>query len=369
MNFYDKELRALHRANRFRERHIYTENHVDFASNDYLGLAHRKALLQSTCKLLHDYETHAPKASMLVNGYHPIHQDFERALCQANGFEEGIILGSGFNANIALIEALARRGDTLFIDEKFHASGMLAARCIDATVMRFQHNSAEHLQQLLQASTSQRNIIVVEGVYSMEGDLLHRDIFELAARHEALLIVDEAHSSGVIGTQLLGIFDHYNIAVAPNHIKMGTLGKAYGSFGGYVLASRHIVSYLMNRAKPIIYATAPSLFDTLLAHQALEYIQQHASELRQNMARRRAIVKESLGMTLTSLIVSVPVGSNSTVIAMQQALLQEGIIVGAIRPPTVDRAILRVIARLGESEAMLQFTCNFINNFQVKYDK
>ncbi len=366
MNFYDKELRALQRANRFRERHIYPQQRVDFASNDYLGLAHRKELLASTCNVLYEYESHAPKASMLVNGYHSIHQDFEHALCRVNGFEEGIILGSGFNANIALIEALARRGDTLFIDEKFHASGMLAARCIDAKVIPFQHNSAEHLQKLLHTSTAHRNIIVVEGVYSMEGDLLNRDIFELAARYDALLIVDEAHSSGVVGEHLLGVFDYYNITVAPNHIKMGTLGKAYGSFGGYILASHHIVSYLINRAKPVIYATAPSLFDTLLAHQALNYIQQECELLNKQIARRRAIVQESLGITTPSLIVSIPVGSNTTVIEMQQALLREGIMVGAIRPPTVERAIMRVIARLGESEEMLQFTCKFINNFQVK---
>ncbi len=366
MNFYERELRALKRANRFRERHIYADASIDFASNDYLGLAHRKELLHSACTLLQQYEIHAPKASMLVNGYHPIHQNFERALCLANGFEAGIVLGSGFNANIALIEALARRGDTLFIDEQFHASGMLAVRAIDATVIPFRHNSAEHLESLLRASGSKRNIIVVEGVYSMKGDLLHRDIIDLATRYEALLIVDEAHSSGVIGAHLLGVFDHYNIAVAPNHIKMGTLGKAYGSFGGYILASDHIVTYLINRAKPVIYATAPSLFDTLLAHQALEYIQEHHAALQEQMVRRRTIVEALLEIKMPALIAAIPVGSNTKVLAIQQALLREGIVVGAMRPPTVERAIVRMIARLGESEEMLQFTCKFINNFQVK---
>jgi len=243
MNFYDNELRALKRANRFRKRQVYPETYVDFASNDYLGLAHRKELLHATCQLLREHTVHAPKASMLVNGYHRIHQEFEQALCAANGFEAGIILGSGFNANMALIEALLRRGDTLLIDEKFHASGMLAARTIAADVVIFRHNSAEHLQQLLQASTSKRNVIVVEGVYSMQGDVLQREIITLADEYGALLIVDEAHSSGILGNHLMGVFDWYDITIAANHIKMGTLGKAYGSFGGYILASDHIVFF------------------------------------------------------------------------------------------------------------------------------
>ncbi len=366
MNFYERELRALERANRFRDRHIYPETSVDFASNDYLGLAHSRELLHTTCELLKGYEVHAPKASMLVNGYHPIHQEFEHALCEANGFEAGIILGSGFNANIALIEALLRHGDTLLIDEKFHASGILAARTVDARVEYFRHNSAEHLEMLLRASTSKRNIIAVEGVYSMEGDLLHRDIITLANRYDAVLIVDEAHSCGVVGKHLLGVFDLYDIPIAPNHIKMGTLGKAYGSFGGYILASHHIISYLLNRAKPIIYATAPSLFDTLLAHQALKYIQQHTAALQKNILRRRSRVEALLHVTMPALIAPVFVGDNTEVLNIQKALLEKGILVGAIRPPTVEKAIIRLIARLGESETMLDATCKFINNFQVK---
>jgi len=104
----------------------------------------------------------------------------------------------------------------------------------------------------------------------MDGDLVHKDVFDICDRHDALLIVDEAHSSGVIGDKLMGVFDYYEVyTIKPNHIKMGTLGKAYGSFGAFILASSHIVEYLVNRAKPIIYATSLSLYDTLLAHNSL----------------------------------------------------------------------------------------------------
>ncbi len=366
MNFYEGELKALKRSNRFRSREVYDETIVDFASNDYLGLAHNKDLLESTCKMLASYDAHAPKASMLVNGYHRVHQEFEQALCKANGFQEGIILGSGFSANMALIEALLRRDDELFMDEKFHASGMLAIRTLDAKVTLFKHNSAEDLQSKLQASHSNRKVIAVEGVYSMDGDLLNPEIISLSDAYEAILIVDEAHSSGVVGKQLMGVFDLYNIPIKPNYIKMGTLGKAYGSFGGYILASHHIVQYLLNRAKPIIYATAPSLFDTLLAHKALEYIVKNTDMLHSQIKVRQQLIKESLGLSIDALIAPVLIADNKKVMEIKEALFKKGILVGAIRQPTVERAIIRIIARLGESDASLQFTCKFVNNFKVK---
>ena len=366
MNFYESELKALKRANRFRSRQVYDESVIDFASNDYLGLAHKKELLESTCKLLSSIDAHAPKASMLVNGYHRIHEEFEQALCEANGFEDAIVLGSGFSANMALIESLLRRGDELFMDEKFHASGMLATRTLEAKITFFKHNDADDLKAKLDASQSGRKVIAVEGVYSMDGDLLNREIIALTDEYEALLIVDEAHSSGVVGKKLLGIFDLYDIAIKPNYIKMGTLGKAYGSFGGYILASTHIVEYLLNRAKPIIYATAPSLFDTLLAHKALDYIIKHSVELHEQIEVRQEIVNNSLGIKIDALIAPIVFGNNKKVMQIKEALLQEGVLVGAIRQPTVDSAIIRIIARLGESEAALESTCKTIANFRVK---
>ena len=127
MNYYANELKALQKSNRYRTREVVDYSIIDFASNDYLGLASKKELHSLTCKQLANNPVHAPKASLLVNGYHKIHKDFEDALCEANDFEAGVVLGSGFNANIALIEALVRKDDMLFMDEKFHASGVLAS--------------------------------------------------------------------------------------------------------------------------------------------------------------------------------------------------------------------------------------------------
>jgi len=359
-HFYQKELAALKRSGRYRERRIFSDDVADMASNDYLGLAHNREILTAAITELEALESHAAKASMLVNGYTRVHQNFEAALCAANGFEAGVILGSGFNANIAMIETLVRKGDALFMDETYHASGVLASKLIDGELHYFAHNSVEALEILLQNSTAKRNIVAVEGIYSMDGDLVPREIIELADRYNAILILDEAHSSGVIGDHLMGILDHYQIEVRPNHIKMGTLGKAYGSFGAYILASEHIIDFLINRAKPIIYATAPSLFDTLLGHHALRYIQANTPLLTEAVRRRQAMVKEVFGIEVGGLIVPIPIGDNRKVMAIQKALLEENILVGAIRQPTVPSAIIRLIARLGEDDQRFRERCKRI---------
>lgn len=365
MNPYEKELNALKRAGRYRKREIVDNKVHDFASNDYLGLSHHKELHRLTCKELEAYPLNNSKASMLVNGYHQIHKDFEDALCEANDFEAGIVLGSGFNANIALIEALVRKGDTLFMDELYHASGVLASQLHHIDVVFFKHNDMQELRELLQNSNAKRKIVAVEGIYSMDGDLCDKEVFSLCDEAQALLIVDEAHSSGVIGEKLMGVFDYYNISVKDNYIKMGTLGKAYGSFGAFILSSQHISEYLLNRAKPVIYATSLSLYDTLLAHNGLKYILSNSEMLKKEIALRQKIIFEELGLHVKGLIVPVHIGNNQEVLKIKEKLLTCNYSVGAIRQPTVPSAIIRLIARLGESSASLQEVCRELRGMQL----
>ncbi|WP_297440017.1 pyridoxal phosphate-dependent aminotransferase family protein [Sulfurimonas sp.] len=364
MIFYENELKALKRAGRYRTREVVDMRLKDFASNDYLGLAHNKDLHKQACAILQAQPLQSSKASMLVNGYHQIHKEFEDAMCKANGFEAGIVLGSGFNANIALIEALVRRGDVLFMDEFYHASGILASSIGDIAVHFFRHNDMKHLEELLQNSTAKRKIVAVEGIYSMDGDICSKEVFALADNYEAIIIVDEAHSSGVIGKKLMGVFDYYDIEIKNNYIKMGTLGKAYGSFGAFILGSGHIVEYLLNRAKPVIYATSLSLYDTLLAHQSLDFILSNAVELKKEIALRQEIVFDELGIKIDGLIVPISIGENKKVIEIKNALLNDGYGVGAIRQPTVPHAIIRLIARLGESDEALREICKRVAAFR-----
>ncbi len=357
---YSRELEALRKAGRFRQRRLFDPKLVDFASNDYLGLAQKSKQLRRAQLRIEEFAIHAPKASMLVNGYHPIHKLFEQRIAQINGFASAIVVGSGYLANLGLIDALVRKKDLLFIDEEYHASGMMAAALLGDRVRLFRHNDPEDLRSQLRQSRARRKIVAIEGIYSMSGDLAKREIFQVCEDEDALLIVDEAHSSGVLGRNLLGVFEHYDISPSSNHIKMGTLGKAYGSYGAYILASNSIISYLENRAKPIIYSTAPSVIDTALSLENMEYIQRRLAKLKKKIAKRRKIIKEIFNKEIESLILTIPLSSNSKALELQDELINRGWLVGAIRQPTVKQPLLRIIPRLGAPKSALKEMLEFL---------
>ncbi len=363
---YENELKALKKSGRYRSREVVDNSILDFASNDYLGLSHNKELHNATCQTLSKLPVHSSKASLLVNGYHQIHRDFEEALCEANGFEDGVVLGSGFNANIALIESLVRKGDELFMDELYHASGVLASNINGINVKFFKHNDMNELKRMLSDSDAKRKIVAVEGIYSMDGDLVDEQVFSICDEADAMLIVDEAHSSGVVGEKLMGVFDLYDVEIKQNYIKMGTLGKAYGSFGAFILASSHIVEYLINRAKPIIYATSLSLYDTLLAHNALNFILSDIDAIKKEIAIRKKIIYEELDIKVDGLIVPILIDDNVKVIDIKNSLYKQGYAVGGIRQPTVPKAIMRLIARLGQSENELRKLCKAIKCYTLR---
>jgi len=364
---YEKELISINKANRLRNRIIFEKNLVDLASNDYLGLSVKKTVFKKAYKRVLKNHYFSPKASMLVNGYSKIHKKFEQKLSLINSFEDAIIVGSGFLANISMIEALVRKSDTLFIDQEYHASGILASKLLNRSqVIVFKHNDEKDLEKKLKNCTKVgRIIIAIEGVYSMSGDLAKKEIFDIASNYKAILIVDEAHSCGTLGENLLGIFDYYNIKPQNNHIKMGTLGKAYGSYGAYVLASKTIINFLQNRAKPIIYSTALSLFDTALAYENLKYIQKNKEKLSKKIKQKLTIIKSYLGISSKSLIIPILVNDNKKVVQIQNSLKEKGFLVGAIRQPTVQSAIIRLIAKIDISNNDLIQVCKLIKELNA----
>jgi len=252
----------------------------------------------------------------------------------------------------------------LFIDEDYHASGILATKLVQGQVIFFKHNDYLDLEDKIREyiSSKGRLIIAIEGVYSMGGDIAPKQFVKIANKYNAILIVDEAHSSGVIGNNLLGWFDYWNIKPKSNHIKMGTLGKAYGSYGAYILASKHIISYLENRAKPIIYSTAPSLFDIALALEGLKYIIKHKKQLQSKMKQYQKLVKKLLNIDTKSLIVPIVINNNENVIQLQQDLINNKLLLGAIRQPTVLKAMLRLILKLDIKKNNIIRTCKIIKN-------
>ena len=363
---YSKELSTIRKSNRFRTREIFDKSIIDLASNDYLGLSTNKNLFKKAYERVLKEQYTSPKASMLVNGYNQIHKDFEDALCEYNGFQSAVTVGSGFLANISMIEALCRKNDTLFIDEQYHASGILASKLLKAEqVIVFNHNDYNDLEnKILENKRSGRNIVAIEGVYSMGGDLAPKEFFDITTKYESLLLVDEAHSSGVVGDNLLGIFDYYKIKPTKYHIKMGTLGKAYGSYGAYILASNEIIDFLVNRAKPIIYSTAPSLFDIALGLESLMYIQQNKKALKEKINKNLTIISKILQIQSHSLIIPINIGNNKKVKQIQESLKKESYLIGAIRQPTVKSAIIRLIAKVDIKENDLIKVCEILKELK-----
>jgi len=335
---YKKELEVLKKKNRFRERKIY-ENLKDFASNDYLGLANNIEILDKTYNFIRGND-YGSKASLLVNGYTKYHKMLEEYLCDINGYEAGIIVGSGFLANMSIFESLARKGDLIILDEEYHASGRVGVELTQAEVRYFKHNDLNSLKDsLIDYKLFNRVFVGVEGIYSMGGDLVKREILEYLNFKDLIIVIDEAHSVGVVGDKLMGVIDLYNIDTK-NSIKVGTLGKALGSYGAYILASKEIISFLENRAKGIIYTTALSNFDTMYAYFALQYIQDNLNYLQKEIKQRQKL------LNIESLIY---IKEYNDIISKSKELQQKGFLVGAIRPPTVKTPIFRITARISET--------------------
>ncbi len=357
---YSRELSAIRKSNRNRTREIEDQNLIDFASNDYLGFSEKKPLLEKTFENLQKFTSHSPKSSQLVNGYHPIHKEFEDYLCELNGFSSAIVVGSGFLANLALIEALPRKKDLLILDSEYHASGILASKLVSAEVKYFKHNNMEDLENIVKNSNAKRVIVAVEGIYSMSGDMVKREVFELCEKYKFLLIVDEAHSVGVVGENLLGIFDFFNIKPTKYHIKMGTLGKALGSYGAYILCDSHIREYLVNRAKALIYTTAPSLFDIELAREGFLYLEKNKAPLISKIQDNQKIVKNFFDYDMDGLIFPYQLNSSQDALILKNKLKNIGFSIGAIRPPTVEIPILRIIPRVNIASGELERLCKYL---------
>lgn len=354
--FYANELNALTKSGILRERRIFPAESAlkDFASNDYLGLSNRADSLKKAYKLSTNPKYFAPRASMLVNGYSKLHQKLESRLAKLNGFESCILVGSGFLANIALIESLVRKGDKIFIDEEYHASGLLAAKLVNG-VEFFKHNDEADLESKIRAflgessesnkisTKDSRIIIAIEGIYSMSGDIAKKAFAQIALKYNAILIVDEAHSSGTLGANLLGYFDFHRIKIMPHFIKLGTFSKAYGSYGAYICCSKHIYDYLQTRAKPIIYSTALSAFDSALAFVNLNLIHKNHSRFHAKIQKIQKIIQKNLKIKVDSQIFSIQFQSQNEMLKTFRFLKKRGFLVGAIRKPSVKIPQLRII--------------------------
>jgi len=356
MDFLDDDLADRRRHGLYRtRRHVESaqgarltvrgKSLVNFAANDYLNLAADPRLARAAARAALRFGTGAG-ASALVSGHLPPHRVLERALARWEGDEAALVFSSGFAANLAVVSTLAERDTVIFSDELNHASLIDGCRAGRAQVVVYRHGDANHLAELMrQASAARRRVIVTDTVFSMDGDLAPlADLHDLARRHDAALVIDEAHATGVLGADGRGLCE---VPDAEHIIKVGTLSKALASQGGFVVGSRKLIAWLVNRARPYIFSTALAPPSAAAARRAVA-IAQAEPQRRQHVLALAESLRQGLrvlGFPETgsrSQIVPVVIGAATAAVAVSRQLEAAGLLVPAIRPPSVPEGTSRL---------------------------
>lgn len=368
----DEELHALDAANLRRQlaerqgpqlagRLVWNgKSLLNFGSNDYLGLAADPRLAAAVRDSLDTFGW-GSGASPLVCGRASLHATLERELAAFEGTEAALLFPSGFAANVGTVAALVGKGDVVFSDAKNHASLIDGCRLSGATVRIYAHADAGSLAgPLAQSGEFRRRMIVTDSLFSMDGDLAPlSDLAELAERHRAMLLVDEAHATGVFGPSGRGVAEFLGVEDGV-HVRIGTLSKALGSVGGFVAGSQTLIDWLANRARPYVFstaspeATAAASLATLAIvrgepHRCVELLAR-AAEFRARLAKDGWNVGRS-----ASQIVPVYIGSAKETMRLAGALREQGIFVPGIRPPSVPEgeSLLRISLSYSHTPEML----------------
>jgi 8-amino-7-oxononanoate synthase len=318
---------------------------LNFSCNDYLNLACNAHVKRRAQQAIERWGCGAT-ASRLMAGTLALHEELEAALARLTGAEASLVFASGFSMNVGLLFALAGRGDTIFADRLSHASLIDGARLSGAGLRRYAHNDPASLERLLRsASTSGQRFIVCESVFSMDGDIAPlADLEQLAAEYDAMLLVDEAHAVGVFG-EGGGVLRELGLPLAP--LTVATLGKALGSLGGFLACSRELREYAVNRTRSFIYSTALPPPSVAAALGAIEEIERDPAMGRRLLELARgfhsALCAEGLHLPkFCSQILPVPVGDNVRALELASRLRQRGLLVTAVRPPTVPEGTARL---------------------------
>lgn len=314
---------------------------IQLCSNDYLGLAGDPRLAQAAAEAAHRWGA-GSGASRLVSGTTDLHRGLEEALARHKGCEDAALFSSGYLANVGTIAALVGRGDAVFSDELNHASIVDGCRLSGARVVVFGHADAADLEGRLAATPARRRLLVTDTIFSMEGDRAPiEEIAEACRRHDAMLMVDDAHATGVLDPRLAGP------GGSGAGVVMSTLSKALGSAGGFVAGSRDLVEWLRNRARTYGFDTAPAPAAVAAAATALRIAEAEPERARGVLAAARELAAglRSLGYTVrepAAAIVPVVVGEATHAMALSARLLDAGVFVPAIRPPSVPAGTARL---------------------------
>lgn len=328
---------------------------VNFASNDYLGLGHHPALLDAARLSLENHGL-GSGASRLVSGDDAALHRLEHALADWLGFEAALVVGSGMLANIGLLQALADRHTRLFTDRLNHASLVDGARLGGGKVHRYRHRDMGDLGSLLVKHPGERRILVSDGIFSMDGDGADVGaLLALAEEHDAIVVIDDAHGIGTVGPGGRGLVAAAGASGHPRLIQVGTFGKAFGSYGAFILGTKELIDGLVQRMRTLIYSTAlpPLLPEATLTALALVREGGLVAQLQARLKRFRQLA-EGLGLLESaSPIQPLLIGEDAAALAASERLRRAGFFVPAIRPPTVPEgtARLRITISAAHSEA------------------
>ena len=320
---------------------------VNFCSNNYLGLANDPRLIQAAMICMQQ-EGFGSGAARLVCGNLAAHQRLEKKVAAFKGTERALLFSTGYMANVGIISALFDRRDIIFADRLNHASildGIILSR---ALLRRYPHKDMDALEKMLKAAgPCGKKAIITDSVFSMDGDIAPLEkLVELAERYDCMLMVDEAHATGVLGPDGRGAVNHFGLT-GRIPIVMGTFSKAVGSFGAYCCGSSALIEYLIHKARSFIYTTALPPAVAAAATRGLEIIEQEPQR-RQQLWENTRLVREGLKRcgfnTLKSATPIIPVilGDSSVALKFSRRLFENGIFVSAIRPPTVPAHTARL---------------------------
>ena len=369
----NRRLREIQNEGLFRELHrvdspqgpriqIGGQTLLNFSSNDYLGLANHPLLKEATIKAVEQFGA-GSGASRLICGSLAPHHELEETLAQFKGAEATLSFSSGYATAVGTICALLEKGDIIILDKLVHACIVDAARLSGATLRVFTHNNLEDLEDKLKWAANSRHsplvtrhvLIVTESIFSMDGDAAPlQEIVALKEKYSAWLMVDEAHATGLYGTNRRGLAEELDIA-AHVEVQMGTLGKALGAGGGYICGSRTLIDFLINRARSFIFSTAPVPAVSAAATAGIRLVQSSEGEKRRKTLWGRVNEFKSQianrKSQISSAIIPILIGDEIQAVAAATALRRQGIFVPAIRYPTVARgkARLRVTLTVAHS--------------------
>ncbi|UCD70323.1 MAG: 8-amino-7-oxononanoate synthase [Betaproteobacteria bacterium] len=317
-----------------------------FCSNDYLGLAAAPEIAETLATAARKHGV-GSGASHLISGHHRLHEQLETRLAEFSGLARTLTFSTGYMANMAVIAALARRGDAVFSDALNHASLIDACRLSRAEIHKYPHCDVAALANQMAQSSAPRKLVVTDAVFSMDGDIAPvAKLLELCERHDAMLVIDDAHGFGVLGDDGRGTLSHFGIE-SPRIVYVGTLGKSAGVAGAFVGGSTNLVEWLLQKGRTYIFTTAapPPLAAALIkAIDLVEHGDQRRTHLQRIIERFRTTLHTSRWQLLDSQTAIQPliIGSNDETLRVADTLMNEGLWAPAIRPPTVPAGSSRL---------------------------